>query len=275
MVVFLSRRQRRLQFTTHTAPAPPHPRSEKNLDDVLQTETVYTNVSKVRQRPPERLPSDAQRARQLLSVRGSNLQSRSTERGRSGEISCAAVAAPRPRSESLQAPSAELGLRCQAPPHNAAHARRLSAAQALLAKAEDLQKVFGTVDQQEICKIVRTRLSLSLEQCCRYAHACSQQQDRQSLASHRQPTRLLRVTRVVLDAPHAPQILAKGELQVSDKERKSEYDTLFKVRAATGSFARQRGDVRWLSSAHGILQRVASGEVETNQCSRPVVLGLC
>ena len=68
----------------------------------------------------------------------------------------------------------------------------------MLANKEDLQKVFGTKDEARVCVLVRVG------------------------------------GRVSGSPPHvagAAQILERGELQVSEKERQSEYETLFRVSA--------------------------------------------
>lgn len=77
-----------------------------------------------------------------------------------------------------------------------------------VAKKDDLTKSFGTDDLTEICKQVR---SIFLPTC---------HPPRPLLYSPSLP--------VIFPSPPPGQILAKGELQVSDKERHSQLETMFR-----------------------------------------------
>ena len=74
--------------------------------------------------------------------------------------------------------------------------------QGVLANKEDLQKVFGTTDEEKIAVLARSTCTTNLPHGGRFV---------------RSPCRRA-----------APQILERGELQVSDMERKSEYETLYR-----------------------------------------------
>ena len=116
------------------------PRSEKDLDNVLQSTTIYSNVSKAR---------------------------------------CASVLL-------------RLGLRCTALCSADSPRWRV---QGVLANKEELLKVFGTVDEEKICVLVR--------RCLAQGHLAQRS-----------------------GCPRASQILERGELQVSDLERRSSAETL-------------------------------------------------